>query len=131
MDACAYRHVDAQKLTLTISGVASDPYPLKRGDTDPPIQATLRQANKKPVPLGGCTVRFIMRPAPGIDAPLLAAAAEVLDEAAGKVRYQWVDGDTDVVGVYRAVWEVTFPTGRVRTVPTKGWIDVVIEDDLG
>ena len=42
----------------------------------------------------------------------------VTEPANGKVSYQFVAGETDVIGTYQAQWKVTDNTGGVRSFPT-------------
>jgi hypothetical protein len=84
------------------------------------------------VDLTGKTVKFVMRllecadgPSPKDGSVVINADAVVVDAAAGAVRYDWADGDTDVEGLYRAEFKVT--TGsRVATYPDQGYLTVVI-----
>lgn len=93
---------------------------IKQGDTSPSFEVTLLDANRDPVDLTGATVQFRMSTRAGV-APVVDAAASVIDAAAGRVAYNWVAGDTDTVGTYLAEFVITdpyqetFPNGRYLT----------------
>lgn len=101
---------------------------LKSFDRLPSIQATLSVAGE-PVDLTGATVDFIMRLTAG-GAVKVNAPAELADAAAGVVRYDWADGDTDTPGSYQAEWEVHWPDGRTQTFPTLTYHTVDVLADL-
>ena len=102
---------------------------LKRGDTRHAIKAILKDNDGDPVDLTGCEVKFIM-------APLGRPAAidrevHVQDAGAGEVWVVWVPGDTDISGIYRAEFKVTYLDGRKETFPNDGYIGINIMNDLG
>lgn len=70
-----------------------------------------------------------MRPAAG-GLLKVDAAAEIVDAAAGSVKYQWQADDTDETGRFQGEFEITFADGGVQTVPTAGYIAVVITPEL-
>ena len=96
---------------------------IKRGDLLPPLEAALLLADGEPIDLTGCAVRLRMRTDDG-EALKVDAPATVVDVAAGRVRYDWQPGDTDVVGVYRAEFEITFPSLKTMCVPTDSFFTV-------
>lgn len=48
----------------------------------------------------------------------------------GSVQYNWVEGDTDTSGKYKAEFELFFSDGKKMTVPTLGAIEVNILKDV-
>jgi len=48
----------------------------------------------------------------------------------GSVQYNWIEGDTDVSGKYKAEFELFFSDGKKMTVPTLGAIEVNILKDV-
>lgn len=106
---------------------------MKRHDRKPDYAARLETVDRsgpKPIDLTNCTVRFIMT-AEGEDTPRVSAPAVIDDAVGGIVHYEWAAGDTDVEGRYRAEWEILYPGGLPRTVPSKGHACIEIEADLG
>ena len=102
---------------------------LKRGDTRHAIKAVLKDSDGAPVDLTGCTVKFLMAP---LGRPaVIDREVHVQDAEAGEVWVVWVPGDTDISGVYRAEFKVTYPDGRRETFPNSGYISINIMNDLG
>lgn len=104
---------------------------IKRGDTAPAVEATLRQPGTAeglpgaPIDLtAATTVRFLMEGG-------VADDAVIVDAAGGQVRYDWQPGETDVAGTHDAEFEITWGDGRKQTVPNGEYIKVVIAADLG
>lgn len=56
---------------------------------------------------------------------------DVIDAAAGEIERDWLAGETDTPGVYRAEVEVTWPGPKPQTFPAQGHLTVAIEGDLG
>ncbi len=65
------------------------------------------------VDLSGSSVKFVFQ-GPNVS---LEKDATITDASAGKVEYQFADGETDVAGDYIAQWRVTDGTGAVRNFP--------------
>ena len=97
---------------------------LKQGDTSPPIEAQLVDADGQPMNLQGAQVRFRMGDI--IDAP-----AEITSGTEGRVRYKWQPGDTDKPGAYKSEWHVTLVSGEKQTVPNADYLHVVIARKVG
>lgn len=97
-----------------------DTFTIKSGDTQPPLEVALL-SNELPVDLTSATeVRLHLRATEG--GPLLIDAAMTIvgSAADGVVKYQWVAGDTDVVGLFYAEYVVTWATGE-QTFPDDGY----------
>jgi len=106
-------------------------FQIRAGDRLPAISATvtdgrptLTSPQGSPVDLSGASVRFVMV---ALDSGTLAvdAKATVVDAAAGTVRYDWAEGDTDAAGAYLGEWQITFADGRRLTVPNGDAIDIM------
>lgn len=103
----------------------------KVGDRLPPIEAILQGGDGDAVDLTGGGVKFLLRRRPGL-AALIDAAAVIVDEASGSVRYDWSVGDATLpIGQYEAEFEFTDGTGRKATFPNTGYFRVVITGDIG
>lgn len=109
--------------------MATDFY-IKQADTAPPLVAILKDATLEPVDLTGTTLRFIMS-ASTTATPTVDQPAELVDAVNGRVRYLWQTGDTDIIGSYKAEFEVTWPDGTYETFPNKIYINVKVVADLG
>lgn len=101
---------------------------LKQHDLRPVVQGTLYDP---PVPpsttylatdLTSCTVRLLWRHTTLLNVKFSASATIVGSPSNGVVQYQWVSGDTDVVGDYNVEWEVINAGGKPRTYPTKDYL---------
>lgn len=108
-------------------------FSIKANDLKPSIAATLGFAGVEPTgPLVG-TVQFIMRRVGTVAATTIAtveAPAVIVDAATWKVRYDWVEGDTDTAGEYLAEWEVTDAQGKPQTFPGDSYHSITIFPDL-
>jgi hypothetical protein len=102
---------------------------IKQDDTTPSLRADLKKGSGDSVDLLNATVRFHMREI-GSTNIVVDADATVISEAGGTVQYDWVAGDTAVVGSYQAEFEVTYPQSTVETFPNDGYIRVEIISDI-
>jgi len=101
---------------------------LKKNDTQPAIEAALEYEDGTPIDLTGASVRFIMAKTDGT--VVVNANATIVDATAGKVRYEWQQGDLSEEGRYNAEFEVTFPNGDVLTAPSQGYFIIEVQRDL-
>ncbi len=104
-------------------------FTIKRGDTLPFIEATLRSESGAPVNLTAASVLFKMKK-PGSNAVLISRACTITDAANGVVRFIWQAGDTDTIGNYSAEFEATFFDGSVETFPNDGYVTVRVVGDI-
>src|SRR3954468_23592335 len=102
---------------------------MKKGDTRPAVTATIKNADGSAVDLTGATLRFVMKIDGGTTAKV-DASATVLVANLGTVKYQWISGDTDTVGTYKAEWKISYGDGTVLRAPNNSYIAVVITDVL-
>jgi hypothetical protein len=84
-----------------------------QGDTEPAITSTLNRAGAAET-LTGAHVKFQMRKSDDKQYTINAAAT-IVDEGTGKVKYVWGSSDLNVPGDYLVQWEVTYLSGRVET----------------
>ncbi len=104
---------------------------MRKGDTLPAYTATLVEGPARtPLDLTGCTVRFHMRNTDAAAVLKINAAATIVSAAAGTVRYDWDTGDLSDVGTYHVEWQVTYPSGRILTAPTRGFDTIRVIDQL-
>jgi hypothetical protein len=114
----------------------------KRGDTTP-LLAILKRASitaGKPTPFaipGDAVIVFNMEPATiGVGTTILAGPATRLIDAItglpvlGGVRYTWRPTETDVAGIHRCEFELTFADGSIETFPNDGFFDIEILGDI-
>lgn len=96
-----------------------------QGDTAPDLLATIHNAAdaSEVIDLTDATVRFQMR-RPDDRRFTVNAEAEILDEDAGTVRYQWGPNDLNIPGDYLVQWEVTYPDARIQTTAAANTITV-------
>lgn len=81
-------------------------FSIGQGATLPAFAVTLRDEFGDPVnltTLGVSSVQIRVKRV-GEESPLFTRAATITDATNGKVRYEWVSGDTDDAGEYEAVW---------------------------
>lgn len=128
--------------TPTITTTHMTDFHIKRGDTLPRIESTLkyeRQGKEEVVDLTGAQqVELIYRLAKPIssistpsDFPATIKVGTILNHKQGRVGYQWMAGDTAVPGVYQAEWRITFAGGGVLSIPNDGsYISIQIVPSL-
>jgi hypothetical protein len=54
-----------------------------------------------------------------------------VDASKALAQFAWAPGDTDVPGLYRAEFKVTFGDGKVEKFPNGDYLDLEILADLG
>ena len=101
---------------------------IKRGDTRHAIRAVLKNTQGTPVNLSGCSVSFHMAPLGRF--ATVSRAVDIHDALAGEVWVVFAPGETDISGVYRAEFQVTYGDGRRETFPNDGYINIQILSDL-
>jgi hypothetical protein len=57
-------------------------------------------------------------------------AALITSYSGGTVQYNWTSEDTDTVGKFRGEFEITFSDGNKLSVPSFGYIDIHISEDI-
>lgn len=102
---------------------------IKKGDRLPKLRMALTDSNDAAIDLTDATVTFRMKKREAASLKVDASASVVGSATAGVVEYVWAAGDTDTVGVYDAEWVLTYSNG-VQTVPTSGYVAVVVESTL-
>jgi len=113
----------------------SSVFTIKRGDTGPALEVTLRDATGAAVDISGnLGVQFQMKERQHKDNDrvdlVVDAAATVVDAPGGIVKYVWTSSDTDEIGEYVAEWVVTAADGSERTFPTPGFTTVRVVGDI-
>lgn len=102
---------------------------IKKGDTEPKLRATLKNADDTPIDLTAATaISFVMKNTEGGSATKTAAA--FVDRSAGVVEYSWATADTAAVGTFNCEFEISW-SGRLQTVPNGAFFQVQVIDDLG
>jgi hypothetical protein len=102
---------------------------IKQHDTWPPLRAQLSDADG-PVDLTTVdTVRFLYKEATGITS--VARVCTVTEALEGRVEYEWIAGDTALVKLYNAEFEVTWGDGEITTFPNSGYFTFEVVADLG
>ena len=104
-------------------------FKIKENDNSPDLTATLRDFNGI-VNLTTATGVLFQMERIKTTRNKINAAADIDDAVQGIVSYDWQPGDTDTVGLYRAVFQVTFNNGDIATFPSDGYISIVIQKDI-
>lgn len=94
------------------------------GDTSPPVTATLTNDDGTVKDLTAATgLRFQMRLA--MDRRFLVdAEADVVTAAAGTVKYEWADEDTDTPGEYVSRWRIVWNDGSIEHTEPENTISI-------
>ena len=107
-------------------------FTIKRNDLLPVLEAVLKDADGQPVDLtDAVSCAFHMR----LESDQSMAIEDGVcsfdaDRLTGKVIYAWVTDDTGTEGTYLGEFEVTWPTSKLQSYPSIGYIDIVIVEDL-
>ena len=105
----------------------NDVFYLKRGDTLPPLRATLLEADGSPVDLTGATVVLQVRDRRGNH--LFDGDCTVLDAEGGRVEHEWTEEEVAVSGAHRGEFEITTADGT-GTAPNYGFFTLQISEDI-
>ena len=108
-------------------------FEIKEGDLLPELTGNaVSKVTGDPLDLAGAGVRFLMR-ASGAASPLISAtaAAPIVNASQGELAYVWQAGDTATRGFYEGEFELIFPSTKPQTVPGRGYIGIVIDEDIG
>lgn len=103
-------------------------FTLKEFDRQPVLSAILQFADGSALNLTGATVYFVMRDRHGNVRAVGNATVTV--PTAGKVEYQWQEGDTDVEGLYDAEFVVVYSNGLRQTVPSDSYLGIRVLPQL-
>lgn len=102
---------------------------LKQHDTWPPMEATLRDANV-PIDLTGSSVLMLLKTSSG--GTLFSRTCTIVAPGTdGNVKYDWIPADTANVNAFNMEFEITFPDGKIATIPNVGYYSVEVTADLG
>lgn len=106
---------------------------IKRGDTGPPLNATLSDANGAINLTTATQVKILFASIDADPVDTFSGVCTIVDAALGKVRYTWaIDGtDTNVAATYHVEFEITWGDGTKWTVPNDTYKSVEIKADLG
>ena len=100
-----------------------------RNDLNPSIEATLTRKDGSIVDLTGCTAKFHLKKG---DILLIDKAAVILTPPTdGKVRFDWTSGDTNITGLCKAEFEITFADAKIFTFPAKDEFYIIFREELG
>ena len=102
---------------------------IRQNDTSPALMATVADSDGTPVNVTGASVEFHMR-LKNAAATTVSAAGEVVDGAAGTIKYQWLTNDTGVVGTYEGEFQITYADTTIETFPNKGYIAIKITEEI-
>lgn len=94
-------------------------FPMTQGNTLPSLAFICLNPDKTPADLsaGGTSAIIRFRMLDDDEGSATEAPVVIPGDVAGKVRYDWIAGDTDTPGTMLAEFEVTFPDGRTETFP--------------
>ncbi len=102
---------------------------LKKGDRLPSIEVQLLDSEQQPIDVSTAVVTFRMRIKGGTTLKASGTCTQPNGGADGVVRFAWGASDTDTAGTYNAEFSCNF-SSSIQTVPSSGYVTVVIEDIL-
>lgn len=103
---------------------------IKQDDTQPAMKARLKDAAGNPVNLTGATVQVAIQ---HYSKPTIKffRDAYIANAATGVVWLVWQAEETQVTGLYRIEFRVTYPDGNRETFPNDGYLMVNILERIG
>lgn len=99
---------------------------LKRGDTTPPLRATVTD-NGTPVDLTPATIKVIGTR----NGTVVFSRAATTKTNLGVVTMTWGPTDTALPGLISVEFELTWPDNTIQSVPPAGYLSVLVDPDLG
>lgn len=103
-------------------------FTIKRHDTLPALQATLKRDGVAIDLTTAVSVKLIMKPQAG--GSVVTGTCTITTPASGLVTYNWISADTAVAGVYDLEFEITWPASKKETVPNDSEKTVDVRADL-
>jgi hypothetical protein len=103
---------------------------IKQDDTQPAMKVRLKDSAGNPANLTGASVRVAIQhySQPAIK---FNRDAYIADAVAGEVWLIWQPGETQVTGLYRIEFRVTYQDGNRETFPNGGYLLVNILERIG
>lgn len=121
-------HDGTTRVVVPDGGSLTD-FTIAKGDTGPPLEATLEDASGDPLDLSDAySVRFKMWPHGHQLSDATATTdreATIVDATTGHVRYEWRAADTDRSGARHAAFTVN-TSGEKRTIPNTDPLLVIV-----
>lgn len=110
-------------------------FSVKRGDTLPALIADLTDSNAVAIDLTTVSTKTLLLRRNGIGEAILRTATVVGLATAGRLQYAWVVGDWTgasaiVAGTYSVEFELVYASGQKLTVPTAGYLTLIVYEDL-
>lgn len=102
-------------------------YTIKRNDTAPAIEVTLKDANG-PIDLTNAKAIHIYLKSASL--LVKTSTMTVVDAEAGEVKYVWQKEDLKEAGTYDMEFEITWEDDTVTTIPSTGYNSLEVEADL-
>lgn len=101
---------------------------LKQNDTKPDLQITVNDDQDAAIDVTDATIAFHMNDSAGTSK--VDAAGAIVTAESGIIKYVWSTGDLDTIGTYNAEFQITFSDSSILTVPSKGYLTIVIGAEL-
>ena len=101
---------------------------LKQNDTKPDLQITVNDDQDAAIDVSNTTIAFHMNDSTGTSK--VDSAGTIVTAASGIIKYIWATGDLDTIGTYNAEFQITFSDSSILTVPSKGYLTIVVGAEL-
>lgn len=102
---------------------------IKKGDRLPSLEVQLLDSTQLPIDVSNAVVTFRMRAKGGTSLKASGACTQPNGGTDGVVRFAWGASDTDTAGTYNAEFSCNF-SSSLQTVPSSGYVTIVVEDIL-
>ena len=111
-----------------------NPFVIKRNDTFPTLTINIKTRGEfnQVIPYNlsavtACTFFIFFRHG---NLKVSSESATIVSYSAGTIQYSWTKSDTDTSGKYNGEFELLFTGGNVMSIPTVGYINIEVIDDI-
>jgi hypothetical protein len=103
---------------------------IKKGDRLPALEVQLLGSDRQPLNVSTATVTFRLRAKNGTTLKASGTCSKPNGGADGVVRFSWGVSDTDTAGTFEGEFSCDY-SGSPQTVPSNGYVTIIIDETLG
>lgn len=108
----------------------STDFTIRKGDTAPVFDTTLKDPDGNPPDLTGATIVFSMRDQFTGTHLITGSCTIVGSPTLGQISYAWTPTDTAIPGWYYALFTVTYSNGKIESYPNDHFMTVLVTSSV-